>query len=164
MESFDARQAGIFIIAITMLSNAVPDFFMEMNAVVSFPAAMTRVSVDMPADLPILAKNRTIDMLCNNVDDCSPTSVCVAGSTCVDRVAGYYCACPPGFSGITCSDTCMRPADVVVALDVSGSVGDYVQNYDDFVRNLVLRLNSDSRFGFLVFSNQASVQFQVSYS
>jgi len=107
------------------------------------------------------AKNRTIDLLCNNVDDCAPTSLCAAGSTCVDRVAGFYCVCPPGVSGLTCDDECQQSADVVVALDVSGSVSGYTQSYDEFVTNLVLRLNPDSRVGYLVFSDDAYIQFQV---
>jgi len=161
MESFKARQAGIFIVAITLLSNGVPAFVMEMDAVVNSPSQLTRITVEIPDDLSFFAKNRTIDLLCNNVDDCRPTSHCASGSTCVDRVAGYYCACLPGFSGITCSDTCRRPGDVVVALDVSGSVEGYMQNYDAFVRQVVSRLHVDSRVGFQVFSDEAFVQFQV---
>ena len=160
-QSFVARQAGIFIVAITLLSNAVPDFVVEMNAVVSSPAMLTRTVVDATADLSLLAKNRTIDLLCNNADDCRLTGNCAAGSTCVDRVASYYCVCPPGYSGVTCSHTCTHPADVVVVLDVSGSVGEFAQNYDEFVRNVILRLNVNSRVGYLVFSDQASIQFQV---
>ena len=162
MEAFEAREAGIFIISITLLSNNVPEFVMEMNSVVNVPATQTRIAVDLPADLSLLAKNRTIDLLCNNIDDCRPTTLCATGSTCVDRVAGFYCICPPGVAGVTCSDTCLHPADVVIMLDVSGSVGAFAQNYDDFVRNLILRLNADSRVGFLVFSDQPLVQFQVS--
>jgi len=160
-ESFHARQAGIFIIAITLLSNAVPDFVMEMNSVVSSPSLQTRIVVDVPADLSIVAKNTAVDLLCNNADECRTIGNCAAGSTCVDRIASYYCACPPSFSGVTCSDTCTHPADVVVVLDVSGSVGDFAQSYDEFVRNLILRMNANSRVGYLVFSDQASVQFQV---
>jgi len=132
-----------------------------MNAVVSSPATQTRIAVDSPADLPLRAKNRTIDLLCNNVDDCRPSSNCAAGSTCVDRVAGYRCACRPGFSGATCSSTCRQRADVVLALDVSGSVGNYAQHYDNFIRSLVLRLHRDSRVGYLIFSDEPSIQFQV---
>jgi len=160
MESFAARQEGIFVVAITLLNNAVPDFYMELNAVVSPPSLLTRIAVDLPSELSQVAKNRTIDLLCNNVDDCLATD-CAVGSTCIDRVAGYYCACPPGSSGRTCSDTCRQPADIVVVLDVSGSVGEFAENYDSFVRDLILRLHADSRVGFLVFSDRASVQFQV---
>ena len=81
----------------------------------------------------------------------------------MDRVASFYCLCPPGVSGLTCSDVCLQPADVVLALDVSGSVGDYTQSYDEFVQELVLRLNPDSRVGYLVFSDDASIQFQVGH-
>ena len=159
-ESFEARQAGIFIVAITLLNNAVPDFYMELNAVVSPPSMVTRIAVDIPSELSLAAKNRTIDLLCNNVDDCRGSD-CATGSTCIDRVAGFYCACPTGFSGRTCSNTCRQPADIVIVLDVSGSVGEFAENYDNFVRDLILRLHAESRVGFLVFSDRASVQFQV---
>jgi len=132
-----------------------------MNALVSPPSILTRVAVQTTRDLALVAKTRTIDLLCNNVDDCLPTTDCAAGSTCVDRVAGYDCECPPGFSGLTCSHTCAERADVVLALDVSGSVGNFAENYDEFIRNLVLRLNADSRVGYLVFSDRAYIQFQV---
>ena len=160
-ESFEARQSGIFIIAITLLNNRVPEFSMELNAVVSPPSSQTRIQVDLPSELTLLAKNRTIDLLCNNVDECGRMSLCANESTCIDRVAGYYCACPPGSAGATCSDTCLHPADIVVALDVSGSIGEYTQGYDNFVRSLVLRLNVDSRVGFIVFSDKASIHFRV---
>jgi len=103
-ESFEARQAGIFIVAVTILSNAVHDFSTEMNAVVSSPALLTRLAVDSPSDLSRLVRDRavvdrSVDLLCNNVDDCDGISDCATGSTCVDRVAGYHCLCPPGSSG-----------------------------------------------------------------
>jgi len=163
-EAARARQAGIFIVAISLLSNGGRDFDVEVNAVVNPPSSQTRIAVDLPDDLSLHAKHRAIDLVCNNVDDCRPTSPCAAGSTCVDRVASYYCACPPGVSGVTCSHICRRRADVVVALDVSGSIGQYTEYYDTFVRDLILQLHSDSRVGFVVFSNQASIQFQVSWS
>ena len=159
-----ARRAGIVIVAISLLSNGVSEFSMEIDDVVSSPASQTRITIDRVADLSLRAKNRTIDLLCNNVDDCLPTSLCAAGSTCVDRIAGYRCACPPGVSGVTCANVCRQRADVVLALDVSGSIGDYTQSYDEFVRSLVLRLNADSRVGYLVFSDAANIQFQVGYS
>ena len=89
---------------------------------------------------------------------------CADGSTCVDRVAGFHCVCPPGASGVTCADVCAHEADVVVALDISGSVGDYTLSYDEFVRDLVLRLHRDSRVGYVVFSDDAYIQFQVGAS
>jgi len=50
---------------------------------------------------------------------------------------------------------------VVLALDVSGSVTGYTDSYGEFVTSLVLRLNPDSRVGYLVFSDNAYIQFQV---
>jgi len=38
-----------------------------------------------------------------NIDDCIG-NLCQSGSTCVDLVQGYRCACLPGYSGQHCSD------------------------------------------------------------
>ena len=78
-ESFMARQADVVVIAISLLSNDVPEFSAEMNAVVSSPATQTRIVVDQPSQLTQNAKNRTIDLLCNNANDCLPTTLCAAG-------------------------------------------------------------------------------------
>jgi len=51
------RREDIFIIAITLLSNDVTAFSMEMNAVVSPPAQQTRIVVDEPADLSLQASH-----------------------------------------------------------------------------------------------------------
>ncbi|KAL6472199.1 hypothetical protein MHYP_G00183870 [Metynnis hypsauchen] len=43
-----------------------------------------------------------------NVDDCLPAA-CASGSTCVDRVASFFCLCPPGRTGLLChmDDACI---------------------------------------------------------
>ncbi|XP_009302182.2 uncharacterized protein si:ch73-281k2.5 [Danio rerio] len=43
-----------------------------------------------------------------NIDDCAYTP-CFAGSTCIDRVASFFCSCPPGKTGLLChlDDACI---------------------------------------------------------
>lgn len=44
----------------------------------------------------------TLGIICEiNVDDCVPGS-CHNNGTCLDRVGGFECHCPPGFVGPRC--------------------------------------------------------------
>lgn len=44
----------------------------------------------------------TLGRICDfNIDDCS-SGVCHNNGTCIDKVGGYECKCPPGFVGPRC--------------------------------------------------------------
>ena len=60
-----ARREDIFIVAISLLSNDVPQFSMEMDAVVSAPALQTRIIIDQLTDLSLQASRRDVQRSVN---------------------------------------------------------------------------------------------------
>lgn len=100
---------------------------------------------------------------------------------CNDGINMYYCECSLGYTGRDCDQSefidilsgalihiscsffaaCPHPADVVFALDASGSIEQ--ENFyiiQDFVRDIIYGINVDggSRVGILTYASEAEVR------
>jgi len=135
----------------------------EINNTASYPYTSNAIVVHDYNNLNTIT-DQLVGMICNNVNDCSGAP-CQHSGTCVDGFGFYTCRnCATGFSGKSCEVTCRVPADVVVAVDASSSItAENFQRELDFVRELAfgLNINTDSRMGMIVFSDQATVQFNL---
>lgn len=67
-------------------------------------------------------RDRLRNFLCNNENECS-SNPCQNGGVCVDMANRFICRCPSNYGGDRCQYFCRTPADVVFALDASGSIG-----------------------------------------
>lgn len=133
----------------------------EVNSVVSYPYISNRILLNSASDLSGVL-SRTVDMLCNNVNECLQNASCQHGGTCVDSINRYLCFCPPPYAGLDCGLTCRAPADVVFALDGSGSIGASVfLKYVDFLRSVVDGLSDSTRVGAVIFSDSQRILFQL---
>lgn len=132
----------------------------ELNSIVSYPYASNRILVNSPGDLSGVL-NQTMDMLCNNINECLGSS-CQNGGICADSINRYICFCQPPYAGTNCELLCQKPTDVVFALDGSGSIGAAIfLKYIEFLRAVVTGLNDGTRVGVLIFSDSWKILFQL---
>ena len=99
------------------------------------------------------------------IDECRVLTPCGNSAVCTDLINNYECKCPPGFSGKDCKAgrskrwwwrwwrwnysndcqikvRCSTPADVIFAMDGSGSIDRvYFQLMIEFVQNVVSNLD-----------------------
>ncbi|KAK2165643.1 hypothetical protein LSH36_47g02029 [Paralvinella palmiformis] len=104
-----------------------------------------------------------ISTVCDVEDDCI-SNPCRHGGKCVDGMNIYYCQCPGGYTGKNCDQTCRLPADVVFALDGSGSIEK--NNFfllEEFIKDAMygIDLDSMSRVGVLTYSDEANIKIQL---
>lgn len=105
-----------------------------------------------------------ITSVCDVVNDCE-SNPCKNGGTCVDGLNVYYCKCVLGFTGKNCDQSCRLPADVVFALDASGSIerDNFIQ-MQEFVTDLIYGIDIEaggSNIGLLTFSDEARSVFYL---
>lgn len=84
----------------------------------------------------------------------------------MDLINGYRCDCQGDFSGPRCERRCSGKVDIVFVIDSSGSIrSERFPKVLDFVNSIVneFEVSGDAtRFGAVVFSDSASVSFQLS--
>jgi len=135
----------------------------EIYMIASHPNIINSVIVSNYTNLVSITGN-IVNMICKNLPACA-SGPCLNSGTCVEDVLSYTCQnCASGFAGRNCDVQCRIGADVIFAVGVSSSLSaDNFQLQLDFVRQLILGLNvnGDSRVGMLVYSDQASVVFNL---
>jgi len=153
------RQSGVTVLVIGA-SNWLN--IGEIYNTASYPYASNAMLVSSYSNLGTIVSS-VVSAVCNNVNECSPNP-CLNGGTCTEAINAYACHCAAGFGGQTCSSTCRVPANVVVAVSAASALGptDF-QNELDFVRQLLLglTLGNPTTFGMLLYSNTATVQFNL---
>lgn len=162
-QAFEAKKKGIHVIVVAIGSWTDNEELIGMS---TFPYEKNVVRVNNVAALDTI-RGRLRDLLCNNVDECR-SNPCRNGGTCIDSLDMYICLCPPGFGGVNCELTCRVGADIIFALDASGSIGQpNFQRQIDFVKSLVYSLNINpqsnrgARVGALTFSTEADIRFNL---
>lgn len=156
--SSDLKENFIQVIGIAINGTS---YETEVNSVVSYPYISNRILLNSASDLSGVL-SRTVDMLCNNINECLQNASCLHGGTCIDSINRYLCFCLAPYAGLDCGLTCRAPADVVFALDGSGSIGaDVFLKYVDFLRAVVNGLSDSTQIGALIFSDSQRILFQL---
>jgi collagen type VI alpha len=161
-EAWATRRAGIGLVTVGVGTNL--DLY-ELSAIASYPFSRNMMTVSTIRNIATFtdAIKRTI---CSDDGICSST-VCQNGGSCVESMNTISCQCPAGFGGDRCQFGCQHAADVVFALDVSGSIEQLnFQRMTSFVGDIIQSLfingaTTTSRVGLVTFSDSATVQFQL---
>ncbi|ELT92983.1 hypothetical protein CAPTEDRAFT_220507 [Capitella teleta] len=153
------RQAGINVISVGV-SNWVN--MIELKEMATDPDDLNVFNIES-FDVITRIKSDLKAILCDQEDECE-SFPCKNGGTCINDINRYVCNCPQGYAGINCEFEC-NAADVVIALDSSGSIGR--ENYYtmlDFTKELVASLNigrQHTLVGLETFSNGVEVKFNL---
>jgi len=134
----------------------------ELRTMASYPSDANYFKVSNFNSLPGI-RQQLNDLICDNVNECN-SGPCRNGGTCVNGIGMYVCLCRSGFAGRNCERSCRVNADVVFALDASGSIG--APNFEletEFARNLIfgLNINGGTRAALETFANNAEPQFYL---
>ncbi|CAG5136835.1 unnamed protein product, partial [Candidula unifasciata] len=101
---------------------------------------------------------------------CSDTNLCDRNpcrneGVCVDGLRSYMCLCTPGFYGEICDKSCGPPADVVLILDSSTSIGSaQFSAIKGYAQTLVSEMNVETcniHVGVIKYSSAAMIQFNL---
>jgi len=155
----EAKSRGIHFIVVSIGSWIDIE---ELQGMASYPHENNLMQVDNVDSLTSILSNMQ-SFICNNVNECE-SNPCRNGGTCVDGVNAYTCTCPPGYAGKDCETQCRKGADIVIAMDSSGSIGqENFQLQVAYIRKLVqeVNLDKDSRLGVLRFSDNGEIIFNL---
>jgi collagen type VI alpha len=158
-EAFLAKKMGIHIITVS-----IGDWIdrEELIGMATYPYEKNMIMIDTVDALDGM-REKMRELICNNVNECN-SSPCKNGGQCIDSIDMYICVCPSGFAGINCEKECRVGADLVFALDSSGSIGRVnFQKQVDFVKEVVygLNLDQDTRVGLLTFATSPNARFYM---
>jgi collagen type VI alpha len=158
-ESRMTRDAGIDVITLGIGKWVVQS---ELEGMASYPKTRNAFRVYDYGSL-FQASDAMLLAMCDLEDECE-SNPCRNGGVCRDAINMYYCSCPSGFTGRDCDQSCPNQADVVFALDSSGSIEK--ENFDimqGFVRDVIFGLNVDAgtRIGIVQYSSEASIRFHL---
>jgi len=108
--------------------------------------------------------NQLLDAICDNTNECQ-NNPCRNNGQCVDLVGGFRCDCPPAFRGPRCETPIGNWFDLVIVLDVSGSIRrERLRLVKDWINDFLEDLPIDQeriRVGVIKYSDSAEVQFQL---
>lgn len=158
-EAMAAKADGIHII--TMALGGWLDEY-ELRAIASDPWKTNLIEVTSYQLLPDFI-DQIRNLVCNNVDECN-SDPCQNGGTCIDGVGVYWCQCRDRWGGANCNYQCREPADVVFALDASGSIRkENFQMLVDFAKAVALYLPLDgtTRVGLETFDDRETIYFNL---
>ncbi|CAD5119952.1 DgyrCDS8533 [Dimorphilus gyrociliatus] len=99
--------------------------------------------------------------LCDESIACEPNP-CHNGGVCIPRLGNYVCNCKNGWAGDHCTLPCKQSADIVIALDSSGSIGN--QNFYGLlntIKDWIANIDQNSQIGLLTFSDTTKVEFNL---
>ncbi|XP_060566778.1 uncharacterized protein LOC132725621 isoform X26 [Ruditapes philippinarum] len=154
------KAAGVTIITVAVGFTSETS---ELIGLTSPPVSENLIYVQNYESLNQL-KNQLISPLCTDSNLCRKKP-CQNGGVCMDGIRSFVCLCPDDFFGDTCSKQCGEPADVVIVLDSSNTVGEYnFGRLKEYAEHLVREMNKDScdvNIGFLKYSSAAMVQVNL---
>ncbi|CAG5124868.1 unnamed protein product [Candidula unifasciata] len=149
--------ATIVTVAIGIQDNS------ELQGLTSPPVQDNIIEVTDFDDLHTLS-HFIVAPLCTDANLCD-RNPCQNSGLCVDSLRSYMCICLSGFYGENCEKLCGPPADVVLILDSSSSVG--ASNFDaikSYAQMLVREMNIQScsiNIGIIKYSSAAMVQLNL---
>ncbi|CAH1789268.1 unnamed protein product [Owenia fusiformis] len=156
-EAQEARATGIELFAVGVGPDADKDEMLQITN------SEERVMAVSNFDTLSTMKNSIIGSTRNDENECV-SSPCRNGGVCLDRLNTFVCECSSGFSGDTCEQNCVSQADVIFAIDTSGSIA-----VRDFRKILTfvgkvskqLQVGQNARIGLVTFSSTAKVEFHL---
>lgn len=95
--------------------------FNEIYEIASDPDALNVFRITNLEDTNGVAR-RLKTALCDESIACEPNP-CKNDGVCIPRLGNYVCNCKKGWAGDHCTIPCKQSADIVIALDSSGSIG-----------------------------------------
>ncbi|CAD5110740.1 DgyrCDS110 [Dimorphilus gyrociliatus] len=135
----------------------------EMKAIVNSPTDRNLFKVPNFDSFNQIS-NQLLDAVCDNTNECQ-NNPCANSGTCVDKVGGFECLCPPAFRGSRCQTNIGNWFDLVIVLDVSGSIRrERLRLVKDWVISFLDDLPIDQeriRVGLLKYSDSAAIEFQL---
>ncbi|ESN92083.1 hypothetical protein HELRODRAFT_104083 [Helobdella robusta] len=164
-ESSRARASGINIITVGVGQD------IDMNELI---AVATSTAPSSPQSNVFVASNYSTlsTQLTNNLSSaiCSDFRHCNASSCqfrgqCVEEFGGFSCRCTTGYTGIYCERGCSGQLDLMIVVDLSGSIRSdrfkYIQQLlIGIIRNLDLG-QFMTRVGIIVFSDDAQLSIRL---
>ncbi|XP_041374199.1 uncharacterized protein LOC121387240 [Gigantopelta aegis] len=109
-------------------------------------------------------KDNIVRPICTDGNLCDENP-CRNEAVCLDGLRSYTCVCRPGFFGDNCQKSCGGPADVVMILDSSNSIGpERFTRIKMYAETLVREMNieaCDIRVGVMKYSSAAMIQFNL---
>lgn len=151
------KNAGVTIITVAVGFTSETT---ELVGLTSAPVSQNLIYVTDYESLDKL-KDQLIDPLCTDSNLCR-NNPCQNGAMCLDGVRSFTCICPSDYFGETCNKRCGEPADVVIVLDSSTTVGEYnFGRLKEYAEHLVREMNKDAcdiNLGFMKYSSAAMTQ------
>jgi len=160
MEAMAARKDSIRLLAIGVGDGTRKE---ELEAIASYP---TDNNVQMVNNFDSLNNIRDglRDAICNTNDECNPNP-CGNGGTCEDKLNGYVCICPRGFTGPNCNRRCSGELDVLFIIDKSGSIRhERFMDVKDMIASTVSQFEvyrDKVRIAAVSFSDAAQLEFSL---
>ncbi|OAF67139.1 hypothetical protein A3Q56_05127 [Intoshia linei] len=146
------KLAGVHIITISAGSYVDKDL---LSHLASYPNLSNQYSVKSNAKFNAVKLEQFVKKICQGTDACL-AKPCKNGGKCSNSFGKFHCTCLAGFGGELCENSCKNPANVILAIDSSLSIG--LQNFrmqEYLARKLIIDINIDafSIAGILYYSN-----------
>ncbi|ESO10330.1 hypothetical protein HELRODRAFT_194961, partial [Helobdella robusta] len=141
-EAIACRLAGIRLVTASIGDSVNPA---EINNIASFPLQFNTFNVSNYTLFDKLV-HLVVQATCDSFNECL-SNTCQPRGTCVNLFHSYQCRCQRFYAGLNCERYCTVRSDVVIVLDVSGSIGyleDWYNMLISFAREIINGLDVDN--------------------